>query len=168
MVFFFLLYKEICSETFPKYSFFSPTVKSIWTKCVDDNFFLAKSSFYLIDWLILIRQSMSREEGILVGFILLLWMLTLTIFFQRWGRRAVCRILISLEWIPIQKGYESAIIDGGTPHPPGIHFPLLYFLADFTLPRRSGLSAEAAGVRAMRHLCGHAGCNAKGPNIRAR
>jgi hypothetical protein len=29
---------------------------------------------------------MSREEGILVGLILMLWMLTLTIFFQRWGR----------------------------------------------------------------------------------
>jgi hypothetical protein len=34
------------------------------------------------------RQSMSREEGILVGFILVLWMVTLTIFFQRWGEHS--------------------------------------------------------------------------------
>jgi hypothetical protein len=37
------------------------------------------------------RQSMSREEGILVVFILLLWMVTLTIFFQRWGKHQIRR-----------------------------------------------------------------------------
>ena len=100
--------------------------------------FFSQSWFYLIDWLILIRQSMSREEGILVGFILLLWMLTLTIFFQRWGRSAVCRIPISLEWIPIQKGYESAIIDGGSWHPLSFTFFQILHYHD-----------------APRHLCGH-------------